>query len=65
VLIRFRRSRSDDRRATHADGKSGGAGLGLSIARRAAEANGGQLDVEAVVSRGSVFRIVLPAGNRS
>jgi heavy metal sensor kinase len=37
----------------------GGAGLGLAIARWAAEANGGRIEVESEVGRGSTFRIVL------
>jgi len=41
----------------------GGAGLGLSIAQWAVEINGGRIEVESEVSRGSVFRIVLPAAN--
>jgi heavy metal sensor kinase len=41
----------------------GGAGLGLAIARWAVEANGGRIEVESEVPRGSVFRIVLPAAN--
>jgi heavy metal sensor kinase len=41
----------------------GGAGLGLSIALWAVEANGGRIEVESDVPRGSVFRIVLPAAN--
>ena len=39
----------------------GGAGLGLSIARWAVEVNGGRIDVESEVGRGSRFRIVVPA----
>jgi heavy metal sensor kinase len=39
----------------------GGAGLGLSIARWAVEANGGRIEVESEVGRGSRFRIVVPA----
>jgi heavy metal sensor kinase len=40
---------------------SGGAGLGLAIARWAVESNGGRIEVESEVQRGSVFRIVLRA----
>jgi len=51
-------------RADHARSRTkGGAGLGLSIARWAMEANGGCIEVESEVSRGSVFRIVLPAAD--
>jgi heavy metal sensor kinase len=42
---------------------SGGAGLGLSIARWAIETNGGCIVAESEVTRGSTFRIVLPAAN--
>ena len=42
---------------------SGGAGLGLSIAAWAIETNGGRIVAESEVTRGSTFRIVLPAAN--
>ena len=38
----------------------GSGGLGLSIAKRAVEANGGTLTLEALEAPGSTFRIVLP-----
>ena len=41
-------------------GAAGGAGLGLSIAKRALEANGGTLTLEAASAAGSTFRITLP-----
>jgi len=39
---------------------AGGVGLGLSIAVWGVEANGGRIEVESEVDRGSVFRVVLP-----
>ena len=41
--------------------ESGGAGLGLAIARWAVAANGGRIELESEESKGSLFRIVLPA----
>ncbi len=38
----------------------GGAGLGLSIAKWAVEANGGRIEAESEDNRGSTFRIILP-----
>lgn len=38
----------------------GGAGLGLSIARRIAEAHGGMISVESVAGHGSTFTVELP-----
>ncbi len=39
---------------------AGGFGLGLAIARWAAEANGGRIELESAEGQGSLFRIVLP-----
>jgi len=39
---------------------AGGVGLGLAIAKRAVERNGGRIIVESESNRGSVFRIELP-----
>jgi signal transduction histidine kinase len=40
--------------------ETGGAGLGLAIARWAVEINGGRIELESEEGRGSMFRIVLP-----
>jgi two-component system OmpR family sensor kinase len=42
--------------------KSGGAGLGLAIARQAVESSGGTIDVKSKLGRGTTVRIRLPAG---
>jgi heavy metal sensor kinase len=41
-------------------GSAGGAGLGLSIARWAVEANGGRIELDSQENRGSKFRLVFP-----
>lgn len=38
----------------------GGGGLGLSITRWAVESNGGRIEVESTVDKGSVFRVIFP-----
>lgn len=42
--------------------KSGGAGLGLAIARQAVESSGGTIEVKSEVGRGTTVRMWLPAG---
>ncbi|MCG8512424.1 MAG: sensor histidine kinase, partial [Rhodospirillales bacterium] len=42
-------------------GKSGGTGLGLAIAKAIAEAHKGSIDFETAPSKGTTFRISLPA----
>jgi len=40
--------------------EAGGAGLGLSIAKWAVEANGGRIEVSSTGNQGSIFRIIFP-----
>jgi len=54
VFERFYRIEKDRSRST------GGAGLGLPIARWAVDLHGGRLDLESEVGRGSTFRIRVP-----
>jgi signal transduction histidine kinase len=53
----FERFYRVDRARSRAEG---GAGLGLSIARWAIERQGGHIELESELGRGSVFRIVMP-----
>jgi heavy metal sensor kinase len=54
VFERFYRIETDRSRVT------GGAGLGLPIARWAVDLHGGRLDLESEIGRGSTFRIRMP-----
>lgn len=51
--------RADKARST----STGGAGLGLTIARRVVESHGGSISVESELGKGSTFRIFLPLSN--
>ncbi len=44
---------------------SGGAGLGLAIAREIVEAHGGQIDVESQPGRGTTFAFTLPTASKN
>jgi len=46
-------------------GPAGGAGLGLSIARWAVEANGGRIELQSREKQGSTFRLVFPINKES
>jgi len=48
--------RSDQSRST----RTGGAGVGLTIAKRVADLHQGQIQVESTVGQGSTFRVLLP-----
>jgi signal transduction histidine kinase len=43
--------------------KAAGTGLGLAIVRQAAEAHGGQVEVESERGKGATFRIRIPFGS--
>ena len=56
VFDRFYRADPSRSRST------GGSGLGLTIARRLAEAHGGSLTVDSAVGQGSTFTVTIPTG---
>ncbi len=60
IFERFRRLDSSRTRDPAVDGASGGAGLGLALARATIEAHGGAIEVDSAVGAGATFRIVLP-----
>ena len=55
IFERFYRADASRNRST------GGAGLGLSIAREIVKAHGGTIDVDSVVDRGSTFIVTIPS----
>ena len=58
IFERFYRADKSRSRAT------GGAGLGLVIARQLVEAHGGRIEVESEVSRGTQFTFTVPLSHR-
>jgi signal transduction histidine kinase len=62
IFERFFRA---DKARSRAEGDTGGAGLGLSIARWIAEAHHGRLELTQSNSSGTTFTAYLPAPNRN
>jgi two-component system OmpR family sensor kinase/two-component system sensor histidine kinase BaeS len=58
IFERFYRGEKSRSRST------GGAGLGLAIAKGIVEAHGGRIGVESAIGQGTCFFFVLPAGSR-
>ena len=58
VFERFYRA---DPARRHAAGQPGGTGIGLTVARELARANGGDVRIESTSPRGTTFAIILPA----
>ncbi len=56
----YRIDQTRRRQLDPADKSSGSSGLGLSIAKWAAEAHGGQINVYSAVGQGTTFEVVLP-----
>ena len=47
-----------------ANSLKGGTGLGLDIARRHVQAHGGTIEVESLIGKGALFRVILPVERR-
>jgi len=60
LFERFHRLDRSRTRAADSTASSGGAGLGLALARKTVEAHGGRIEVESEAGEGATFRIVLP-----
>jgi signal transduction histidine kinase len=58
VFDRFYRG---DRARRRQEGRPGGTGIGLTVARDLVEANGGRLDIEATSPSGTTVRLALPS----
>ena len=56
IFDRFYQVEGSERR------RQGGAGIGLSLARKLSELHGGSVSVQSVVGRGSTFSVILPLG---